>query len=133
MENKQGFKVSQYACAVLLISSSIALVSYQVVEIDDVASGLLEPARLVVGPVIVCSGFCCEEVNRRVGGVSRSQHLTGQAADIRPQNPAQFWRLVNYLKTCAYTDQLLTGNGWLHISWNPFAPPRRFVRIGYYK
>ena len=41
MENKQGFKVSQYACAVLLISSSIALVSYQVVEIDDVASGLL--------------------------------------------------------------------------------------------
>ena len=37
----KGFKVSQYACAVLLISSSIALVAYQVVEIDDVASGLL--------------------------------------------------------------------------------------------
>ena len=35
------FKISQYACAVLLIVSSIALVSYQVVEIDDVASGLL--------------------------------------------------------------------------------------------
>ena len=32
---------SQYACAVLLIASSIALVAYQVVEIDDVASGLL--------------------------------------------------------------------------------------------
>ena len=41
MENNKGFKVSQYACAVLLISSSIALVAYQVVEIDDVASGLL--------------------------------------------------------------------------------------------
>jgi len=41
MENNKGFKFSQYACAVLLISSSIALVSYQVVEIDDVASGLL--------------------------------------------------------------------------------------------
>ena len=40
MENK-GFKVSQYACAVLLIVSSIALVAYQVVEIDDVATGLL--------------------------------------------------------------------------------------------
>ena len=35
MENK-GFKVSQYACAVLLIVSSIALVAYQVIEIDDV-------------------------------------------------------------------------------------------------
>ena len=41
MENNKGFKVSQYACAVLLIVSSIALVAYQVVEIDDVATGLL--------------------------------------------------------------------------------------------
>ena len=41
MENSKGFKISQYACAVLLIASSIALVAYQVVEIDDVASGLL--------------------------------------------------------------------------------------------
>ena len=40
MENTR-FKISQYACAVLLIVSSIALVAYQVVEIDDVASGLL--------------------------------------------------------------------------------------------
>ena len=36
-----GFKISQYACAVLLIMSSIALVAYQVVEIHDVAAGLL--------------------------------------------------------------------------------------------
>ena len=41
MENDKGFKVSQYACAVLLIVSSIALVAYQVVHIDDVAAGLL--------------------------------------------------------------------------------------------
>ena len=34
---------------------------------------------------------------------------------------------------CKYTDQLLTGNGWLHISWNPFDSPRHYVRIGYYK
>jgi len=40
MENN-GFKTSQYACAVLLIVSSIALVAYQVVKIDDVAAGLL--------------------------------------------------------------------------------------------
>ena len=40
MENTH-FKISQYACAVLLIVSSIALVTYQVIEIDDVASGLL--------------------------------------------------------------------------------------------
>ena len=41
MENQKGFKISQYACAVLLIVSSIMMVAYQVVEIDDVAGGLL--------------------------------------------------------------------------------------------
>ncbi len=35
------FKQSQNACAVLLIVSSIGMVAYQVVDIDDVASGLL--------------------------------------------------------------------------------------------
>ena len=40
MENTR-FKTSQYACAMLLIVSSIALVAYQVVHIDDVAAGLL--------------------------------------------------------------------------------------------
>ena len=41
MENQKGFKISQYACAVLLIVSSIVMVAYQVVETDDVACGLL--------------------------------------------------------------------------------------------
>jgi hypothetical protein len=41
--------------------------------------------------------------------------------------------LVDFLKTHNLTDQLLTGNGWLHISWTPFGPPRHDVRIGYYK
>lgn len=35
------FRLIRYACAVLLISSSIALVSYQVYDIDNVAAGLL--------------------------------------------------------------------------------------------
>ena len=41
MENNKGFKRSQYACAVLLIVSSIVMVAYQVIHIDDVAGGLL--------------------------------------------------------------------------------------------
>ena len=94
---------------------------------------LLEPARQIVGPIIVTSGFRNVRVNRLVGGVARSQHLVGQAADIRPLNPSQFQNLVEFLRACEYTDQLLTGNGWLHISWNPFGKPRRQVRIGYYK
>ena len=93
---------------------------------------LLEPARLIVGPIIINSGFRCESVNRKVGGVKNSQHLFGQAADIRPKDPVQFQHLVDFFKSWEFTDQLLTGHGWLHISWNPFAPPRHFVRINYY-
>lgn len=94
---------------------------------------LLEPARQVVGPILINSGFRSSRVNTLVGGVKNSQHLLGQAADIRPQDPSQFQRLVDFLRACEHTDQLLTGPGWLHISWNPFALPRHFVRIGYYK
>ena len=93
---------------------------------------LLEPARIEVGPIIVNSGFRNSRVNRLVGGVAASQHLCGQAADIRPKDPAKFQRLVDFLKASPLTDQLLTGSTWLHISWNPFAQPRHFVRLGYY-
>ena len=94
---------------------------------------LLEPAREAVGPIIINSGFRNPRVNALVGGVAGSQHLLGQAADIRPKDPQHFQRLVDFLKTHNLTDQLLTGNGWLHISWAPFRPPRHDVRIGYYK
>ena len=94
---------------------------------------LLEPARLIVGPIIISSGFRCEAVNRQVGGVRNSQHLIGQAADIHPKDPAQFPVLVDFFRNWEYTDQLLTASNWLHISWSPFSPPRHIVRIGYYK
>ena len=94
---------------------------------------LLEPARQVVGPIIINSGYRNPRVNALVGGVKNSQHLLGQAADIRPRDPQQFQRLVAFLKACEYTDQLLTASSWLHISWNPFASPRHYIRVGYYK
>ena len=96
-------------------------------------SNLLEPARQVVGPIIINSGFRNADINSRVGGVKNSQHLQGCAADIRPKDPTQFQKLVDFLKNHELTDQLLTGNGWLHISWKPFAIPRHYIRIGYYK
>jgi hypothetical protein len=93
---------------------------------------LLEPARLEVGPILINSGFRNAEVNKRVGGVKGSQHLVGQAVDIRPLHADQFQRLVAFLQNHPLTDQLLTGNGWLHLSWNPFSQPRHYIRLGYY-
>ena len=95
---------------------------------------LLEPAREAIGcPILVNSGFRNPRVNSFVGGVRNSQHMQGQAADIRPKDPAKFQQLVEFLRHHELTDQLLTGSNWLHISWAPFRPPRHYVRIGYYK
>ena len=47
-----------------------------------------------------------------------------------PENVPTMQEVVNMTYGC---HQLLTGNGWLHISWNPFTPPRHYIRIGYYK
>ena len=106
-------------------------------QIANMAYGcrqLLEPARQTIGcPIIVNSGFRNPEVNRRAGGVGSSQHLQGCAADIRPKDPQQFQSLVDFLRIHPLTDQLLTGSGWLHISWSPFRPARHYVCIGYYK
>ena len=60
---------------------------------------LLEPARQMVGPIIINSGYRNPRVNSLVGGVRNSQHLLGQAADIRPKDPQQFQRLVAFLQT----------------------------------
>jgi len=106
----------------------------QITNLTYGCRNLLEPAREAIGcPILINSGFRNSRVNALVGGVKNSQHLVGCAADIRPQDPQQFQRLVAFLRANEYTDQLLTGPGWLHISWCPFSPPRHYVRIGYYK
>jgi uncharacterized protein YcbK (DUF882 family) len=55
------------------------------VIIDFRLLALLESLRERAGgrPVIVNSGYRCEEYNKKAGGVPRSYHLSGMAADIR--------------------------------------------------
>lgn len=45
---------------------------------------VLEPLREAYGkPIIVTSGYRCPKLNKAVGGSATSQHVLGQAADIR--------------------------------------------------
>lgn len=45
---------------------------------------MLERLRNIVRkPLVIVSGYRCETYNRRVGGISRSQHRRGNAVDIR--------------------------------------------------
>lgn len=50
---------------------------------DDLAKAL-DTFRAEVGlPVVVVSGYRCPEHNKAVGGAPRSEHVMGQAADIK--------------------------------------------------
>ncbi|WP_085537621.1 D-Ala-D-Ala carboxypeptidase family metallohydrolase [Massilibacteroides vaginae] len=57
----------------------------QVIEaLRNLCVRLLEPLRVCCGncPMHILSGYRCSLLNKRVGGVSSSQHLTGEAADL---------------------------------------------------
>ena len=52
-------------------------------NIKNLCEQVLEPLRQHVGkPVVIGSGYRCPTLNKAVGGVTNSQHMTGEAADI---------------------------------------------------
>lgn len=52
--------------------------------IKDLCDKVLDPIREYFGePVIVTSGFRTLELNKAIGGSRRSQHMWGEAADIK--------------------------------------------------
>lgn len=89
---------------------------------------VLEPARAVLGPIRVNSGYRSKKVNSAVGGAWGSQHQFGQASDIIPlaQNVRMF-DLFEYIYKNLPFDQLIWefSGAWVHVSYTP--SPRRNV------
>lgn len=53
-------------------------------NLEQLINTILDPLREAYGhPIIVTSGYRCPELNNKVGGSRTSQHVLGQAADIR--------------------------------------------------
>ena len=76
---------------------------------------VLEPARQRLGkPITVNSGYRCSIHNKKVGGVPYSQHLSGQAADIRC---ADLRKLEQILKDMGNYDQLIIYPTFIHVSY----------------
>ena len=76
---------------------------------------VLEPAREKLGgPIIVNSGYRCVRYNRDVGGVANSQHLRGEAADIRCEDNN---RLAKIIVEAGRFDQLIIYPTFIHVSF----------------
>ena len=89
-------------------------------------------------PIVINSGYRSEAVNKAVGGVKGSNHLTGCAADIRVAGIEQLVRYATILLDISDEsqedfDELLLersprGGYWLHFAVRP-SDNRRKVRL----
>jgi len=98
---------------------------YQITNMVGIAHNVFEPLREYVGgPIKINSMFRCEELNRAIGGSSRSQHCEGRAIDLDDTfgyktNAEMF----EYIRKNLSFDQLIWEFGddnnpdWVHVSY----------------
>lgn len=99
-------------------------------NLTALVDNVLDPLRDWYGkPIYVNSGYRCPALNKAVGGVANSQHLTGQAADIDTNNTAENRKLMKHIEENLDFDQLIWENGgaWVHVSYRSDGKNRRQV------
>lgn len=83
---------------------------------------ILDPLREALGkPIIVNSGYRSKALNAKVKGSSTSQHLFGQAADIKIGGPSENKKLFELIQKLKLPyDQLIDeyNFSWVHVSYS---------------
>ena len=93
-------------------------------NIRNLCEHVLEPLRVFAGcPIIINSGYRCPRLNEAVGGSRRSQHMKGEACDIRIADSATGDRWYCWMKENLPYDQLIkerthksSGTVGIHVS-----------------
>lgn len=94
-------------------------------NLNALIDNVLDPLRELYGkPIIVNSGYRSFKLNKAVGGAKNSQHLVGQASDIRTvqntkESNKQLFDLIKNSKLPF--DQLINeyDYNWVHVSYSP--------------
>ncbi len=94
-------------------------------NLNKLIDNVLDPLRELYGkPIIVNSGYRCPKLNKAVGGARNSQHLIGQASDIRTvtntkESNKQLFDIIRNSKLPF--DQLINEYdfNWVHVSYGP--------------
>ncbi len=98
---------------------------YRITNMVNIGVNVFEPLREYVGgPIRINSFYRCEELNRAIGGSSRSQHCEGRAIDLDDilghKTNAEMYQ---YIKDNLSFDQLIwefgddTNPDWIHVSY----------------
>ena len=85
-------------------------------NLEALVENVLEPARAAYGkPIYVNSGYRCTIHNATVGGASSSQHMRGEAADLRIDGKPE--KLAKIIVANGKWDQLILYPSFVHVSW----------------
>lgn len=104
--------------------------SEQIINLCALVHHVLQPLRDHYGqPVKISSGFRCPALNKAVGGVSRSQHMRGQAADIKIQGVTPTL-IADYIANHLPYDQVIIYPTFVHVSYSIQANRRHRLRGG---
>ena len=96
----------------------------QINNLKLVCENVFEKARNHFGfPMYISCGFRSAEVNKKVGGVSNSDHLSGRALDIDCDVYGKITNreLFDWIKeNCEFRQLILEGGskGWVHVAYN---------------
>jgi len=91
-------------------------------NVQGLINHVLDPLREWYGkPIYVNSGYRCPELNKAVGGVENSFHVSGCAADIDARNYEENKKLFDYIKNnLPFTEVGWEGGGrWIHVALVP--------------
>ena len=97
-------------------------------NIEALVQAVLDPAREQLGkPIYVNSGYRCPRHNAAVGGVPNSQHMRGEAADIRLAEIADNAEIVSAIKENGRWDQMIVYPTFVHVSWKRIGKNRKQI------
>ena len=105
-----------------------------IVNLCGLVHNVLQPLRTAMGHAIkIGSGYRSLKLNQAVGGVSNSQHMRGEAADLCIDGDIQKGkRWFDWIKAHCDYDQLIwehnaKGSYWVHVSYRCDGRNRRQV------
>ena len=67
----------------------------------------------------ITSAFRTKAQNKAAGGAPNSQHLIGEAIDLKPYGLTTYNQLFSYIMDNVAYDQFITYDGFMHISFGP--------------
>lgn len=131
------FKLSEFIRSVTATAKKIDNTpSLKVVSnLQQLCIHVLEPLREHFNcPITISSGYRCQALNKAVGGVATSQHMTGEAADIHIPDEATGKRWFLWIMNNLHYDQLIwekstptSTHHWIHVSFRQGGKQRQQV------